>query len=156
MSEQVTTDHAELAACPFCGGAASIERFGNTRVSTQYLCDDCGCFLETGEEFHHGRAWNRRPREDALLAEIAALRGERDGYCPDGAELPTWPEVAGYWKDRATQAERQRDEAVGLLRDAVDPYEYISDARAFEVMENGPATRLVAIRNFLASMEPKT
>lgn len=73
-----TADHAELAACPFCGSTATIERFGNTRVSTQYQCDDCGCFLETGEEFHHGRAWNRRPREEALLSEIAALRGERE------------------------------------------------------------------------------
>lgn len=46
----------------------------------------------------------------ALLSEIAALRGERDGFCPDGAELPTWPDLAAYWKDRATQAEAERDE----------------------------------------------
>lgn len=49
-----------LLPCPFCGGKAEIERFGNTRVSTIYSCDECGCSLETGEEFNHGRAWNRR------------------------------------------------------------------------------------------------
>lgn len=76
-------EKVELKPCPFCGGEASIERFGNTRVSTQYHCDDCGCFLETGEEFNHGRVWNRRPAlassgdhaELARLAE-AATRGD--------------------------------------------------------------------------------
>lgn len=50
----------DLKPCPFCGGKAVIERFGNTRVSTIYACEDCGCRLETGEEFHHGRARNTR------------------------------------------------------------------------------------------------
>lgn len=36
-----------LKPCPFCGGPAQIERFGNTRVSTIYACDECGCRLET-------------------------------------------------------------------------------------------------------------
>ena len=53
---------------------------------------------------------------ETLLSEIAALRGERDGFCPDGAELPTWPDLAAYWKDRATQAERQRDELLSFVR----------------------------------------
>jgi hypothetical protein len=51
----------------------------------------------------------------------------------------------------ALRAMRERlDEAVGLLRQAIEPYEHISNARAFEVMKNGPATRLVAIRTFLS------
>ena len=66
------TVNVQLLPCPFCGGEASIERYGNTRVSTQYHCDDCGCFLETGEEFNHGRSWNTR----ATLA--AAPKVEQD------------------------------------------------------------------------------
>lgn len=74
-----------LKPCPFCGGPAQIERFGNTRVSTIYACDECGCRLETGEEFRHGRSWNRRANDqtkadltDALsraLAEMKAFCG---------------------------------------------------------------------------------
>jgi len=117
-----TADHAELAACPFCGGTATIERFGNTRVSTQYHCDDCGCFLETGEEFHHGREWNRRPREAALLSEIAALRGERDHNWPAVERLDLETRLAEQ-AGRATQAERQRDE----LRKALEPFAALAD-----------------------------
>ena len=121
MPPHVSADHVELAACPFCGGAATIERFGNTRVSTQYHCDDCGCFLETGEEFHHGRAWNRRHREDALLSEIAALRGDlaktgrdyselRDSFDAVSNKLCVERAHGSRQSVRATQAERQRDE----------------------------------------------
>lgn len=142
-TREKTSDHAELAACPFCGGTATIERFGNTRVSTQYQCDDCSCFLETGEEFHHGREWNRRPREAALLSEMAALR-ER---------LETARIAREAHNRQIAQAERQRDEAhqryvdanearieaVGLLR-RTDPFtsslavgapELRADIRAF-------------------------
>ena len=71
-------DAMKLLPCPFCGGKASIERFGNTRVSTQYSCDDCGCFLETGEEFNHGRAWNRRASPPAREEAPAEGAGEMD------------------------------------------------------------------------------
>ncbi len=50
-----------LKPCPFCGGKASIERKGDRRMSTIYSCDWCGCSLETGEEWDHGKAWNIRP-----------------------------------------------------------------------------------------------
>jgi hypothetical protein len=50
----------ELLPCPFCGGSASIERYGNARQSTIYQCDNCSCSLETGEEWGHGRMWNAR------------------------------------------------------------------------------------------------
>ncbi|WP_292231023.1 Lar family restriction alleviation protein [Brevundimonas sp.] len=61
MTQPMTPrEKVELKPCPFCAGKAELERFGNTRVSTIYRCEDCGCQLETGEEFNHGRAWNRR------------------------------------------------------------------------------------------------
>lgn len=55
MSEQV-----KFKPCPFCGGEAEIERYGNKRQSTIYVCTECGCRLETGEEFNHGKMWNER------------------------------------------------------------------------------------------------
>jgi Lar family restriction alleviation protein len=50
----------KLLPCPFCGGDATIERYGDRRQSTIYSCDSCGCTLETGEEWDHGREWNER------------------------------------------------------------------------------------------------
>ncbi len=50
----------DLKPCPFCGGKATIECKGNNRVSTLYMCLDCGCRLETGETFDHGARWNKR------------------------------------------------------------------------------------------------
>mgnify|MGYP001587518420 CR=1 FL=1 len=44
----------ELKPCPFCGGSASIERYGDARQSTIYQCDECGCdvdlVVQLGEE----------------------------------------------------------------------------------------------------------
>jgi hypothetical protein len=54
----------KLADCPFCEGEAEIIRYGDRKVSTQYGCTNCGCFLETGETFNHGAQWNTRPLED--------------------------------------------------------------------------------------------
>jgi Lar family restriction alleviation protein len=50
----------ELRPCPFCGSKAEIERVGDARQSTIYACTQCGCRLETGEEWGHGRRWNQR------------------------------------------------------------------------------------------------
>ena len=50
----------ELKPCPFCGGEAKIERVGDFRKSTIYACTECGCRLETEEEFNHGTRWNAR------------------------------------------------------------------------------------------------
>lgn len=61
----------ELKPCPFCGNKASFDRVGNRQQSTIVSCDDCGCSLENGEEWNHGRGWNNRPAEDALTARIA-------------------------------------------------------------------------------------
>ena len=66
------TEHTpDLLPCPFCGGDAEIERLGTTRLSTIYQCTDCGCSLETGEEWGHGDGWNRRAPD--LLAENTRL-----------------------------------------------------------------------------------
>ena len=56
----------KLKPCPFCGGEASIERYGTTKISTQYSCNFCGCFLETGETFNHGLRWNERFSKKSL------------------------------------------------------------------------------------------
>jgi Lar family restriction alleviation protein len=50
----------KLLPCPFCGGEAEIERYGDRSQSTIYACTMCGCRLETGEEWDHGADWNRR------------------------------------------------------------------------------------------------
>jgi Lar family restriction alleviation protein len=50
----------KLLPCPFCGGEAEIERYGDRRQSTIYACTMCGCRLETGEEWDHGADWNKR------------------------------------------------------------------------------------------------
>lgn len=57
----------ELDECPFCEGNAEIVRYGDRKVSTQYACQNCGCFLETGETFNHGTQWNTRPREASII-----------------------------------------------------------------------------------------
>lgn len=59
----------ELKPCPFCGGKANIERYGNSKVSTWYTCEDCGASLETGETFNHGAQWNRRASPNPLTNE---------------------------------------------------------------------------------------
>lgn len=62
----------ELLPCPFCGGAAEIERYGTPSVSTVYRCTECACRLETGEEWNHGADWNRRtaPPSPAPAGEV--------------------------------------------------------------------------------------
>lgn len=70
----------KLLPCPFCGGEAEIERLGDRRQSTQYSCTECGCFLETGEEWGHGTEWNRR-------AALATTEAERDTAHNDALEM---------------------------------------------------------------------
>ena len=78
----------ELKPCPFCAGEARIVQAGTSRYSTLYVCDDCGCSLETGEETNHGRIWNDRPYFDelaALRAQVAAITLDvaswKESYC---------------------------------------------------------------------------
>ena len=64
------TDQPELSACPFCGAANTDAGFiGHT--------DDCYLMLKYMGEAKKAqliKAWNRRPLEDALRAEVAILR----------------------------------------------------------------------------------
>jgi len=83
---------------------------------------------------------------DALLAEIAALRARLETARFARVEHNRQFEEV---RDRATEAERKLAEAVGLLRETIEPYEHISDVRAFEVMRHGVAQKVVAIRTFL-------
>lgn len=57
----------DLLPCPFCGGSASIEQFGDRGQSTIYQCDHCSCRLETGEESDHARIWNTRELSPATI-----------------------------------------------------------------------------------------
>ena len=66
----------KLLPCPFCSGEAEITRIGDHRQSTQYECQECGCNLETGEEFNHGARWNTRPGEDKLRSLLGRARDQ--------------------------------------------------------------------------------
>ena len=67
----------QLDPCPFCGGEAEIERYGDGGQSTIYCCTECGCRLETGETFNQGDSWNRRTETndfvDAFKGVTASL-----------------------------------------------------------------------------------
>lgn len=81
----------ELKACPFCGGEAEIERVGNRRVSTVYQCTNCGCSLETGEEWGHGKGWNTRtpaPDEEVVEDAIIAVLHELERQAVSIADPP--------------------------------------------------------------------
>jgi Lar family restriction alleviation protein len=68
----------ELKPCPFCGETASIEQYGDPRQSTIYQCDSCSCRLETGEEWDHGKLWNRRPDLSTNEERAAQFREAQD------------------------------------------------------------------------------
>jgi len=71
---------AELKACPFCGSTdLATESFGERRHCV--VCEKCECstgyMLDDDEAIE---AWNTRPLEDALRAEIAQLQEELNVY----------------------------------------------------------------------------
>ncbi|MCP2134541.1 hypothetical protein J2S28_001593 [Rhizobium sp. SLBN-94] len=70
----------ELKPCPFCGGPASIEQYGDRSQSTIYNCDNCSCSLETGEEFNHGAQWNCRAEAVLSAAGPVSSRNDEAGY----------------------------------------------------------------------------
>ena len=69
----------KLLPCPFCGDEAEIERLGDHSRSTIYRCTSCGASLETGEEWDHGKDWNKRADiSGQLLEQLKAERDEAD------------------------------------------------------------------------------
>jgi predicted RNA-binding Zn-ribbon protein involved in translation (DUF1610 family) len=113
-------DQVALQPCPFCGDEAEIERLGTSRVSTIYRCTSCGCQLETGEEWEHGRHWNHRPR-------FAALKAERDTLLADIVEAHgnTDAAIDDY---NAMKAERDAlQEENDRLREALKPFAEMTD-----------------------------
>lgn len=74
----------ELKPCPFCGSSAHVEQYGDRRQSTKYQCDNCGCMLETGEEWGHGNDWNRRASPPAIDMEevirVLEFYGDKKNY----------------------------------------------------------------------------
>lgn len=85
----------ELKPCPFCGGEAEIGQRGDRRQSTIYACTECGCRLETGEEWGFGRNWNTRAETPQSIPsereEIVALASIRVMCTLAIQELETWP-----------------------------------------------------------------
>lgn len=95
MSDQTQTETAPivLKPCPFCGGKAEIERMGTPRQSTIYSCTDCGCRLETGEEWSHGRDWNERNPPDAQVS--SERLSMIDAIVNGGSALERWERHTG-------------------------------------------------------------
>lgn len=64
---------SELKPCPFCFGAAEVDRMGSKRQSMIISCEDCGCSVETGETSIHDQiTWNKR-ESDGYQSRIAEL-----------------------------------------------------------------------------------
>ncbi|MBD9511528.1 hypothetical protein IB265_32755 [Ensifer sp. ENS10] len=94
-----------LDPCPFCACEARIERIGDRRQSTIYRCDNCGCSLETGEEWGHGKGWNERlTRITDEMVERAAKalekRIKQDTYAWTDEQFETW------WNDDSRFVEK--------------------------------------------------
>ncbi len=64
----------KLLPCPFCGGEAKIMRYGDRSQSTIYECQECGCRLETGEEWGHGNDWNNRHNYVIAHGEVREVK----------------------------------------------------------------------------------
>ena len=80
----------ELRPCPFCASAATVS--GLPDGENCVLCDNVACSTQSPEDGtpeETSASWNRRPIEDALRAELAAIKGELEA---DGASVDsTYP-----------------------------------------------------------------
>jgi Lar family restriction alleviation protein len=103
----------DLLPCPFCGREAEIERIGDARRSTIYACTNCGCSLETGEEWDHGNDWNRR-------ADPAPSNQQPSG----GKRHETGDDMNRKAQEAAAMSDRVERVAVALCRSigGEDPY----------------------------------
>lgn len=62
---------SESKACPFCGDWASVLIVDHDH--NEALCSGCAARARLS-------AWNRRPLEEALTAQLRQVEGERDRY----------------------------------------------------------------------------
>ncbi|AUR89499.1 coil containing protein [Vibrio phage 1.123.O._10N.286.48.F3] len=87
---------SDLKACPFCGGEAEMRKI--TRYQSTCGCKNPRC---EGRDFFVVGAWNNRPIEDQLTAELAEAKAEIDRLreCMDDAvgvllttyDVTEWP-----------------------------------------------------------------
>lgn len=105
---------AELRACPFCGGSASMVRGGPGNFFVQ--CEECRSAGDDGSEERALAAWNRRA-DDAELATLRSdnerLGRERDSEHQLRIRLEIQRDEANVYGDeeakRANVAEAERD-----------------------------------------------
>ena len=79
-----------LLACPFCGGAAEVERAGTSRQSCIVRCEDCGAKVESNEQ-GAGRYWNMRTTAAPSATHRAPLPNK-----PQWRSAPTAAEVSAH------------------------------------------------------------
>lgn len=119
-SHAMTDIPETLLPCPFCGGAAEIERHGTARQSMIAACQHCGARMESGDVSGLTRdlAWNRRAfTTPAAPIERFGLIDEASGHAPlyfgrttelppHGISGPEYVKYSDHLSDRAAQAER--------------------------------------------------
>lgn len=108
----------KLEPCPLCDSPNITFERGNARVSTKYRCDDCGCFLETGETWQAPERWNTRiahTQQDRIAKLEAAL----------GLILSWWPKGS----EHSRQA---RDKGSSFIRDLIDARATLTEGQAHE------------------------
>jgi hypothetical protein len=61
---QLTLTNVDLKSCPFCAGAARIERKGSRDATMIVSCTGSGCRVQSGDAYGQTKpgdyAWNRR------------------------------------------------------------------------------------------------
>ena len=83
-------DMSTLLPCPFCGGAATIEREGTRRQSCVVTCDSCNTTHESSDEGpRSGESWNRRAGQAAAWIPCS------ERMPPDGCEVLVWEADCG-------------------------------------------------------------
>jgi len=110
----------ELKPCPFCGGEAEISRYGDKRKSTIYTCLDCGCTLETGEEYGHGRAWNTRTESGTKAISKEELKRSTNQEIRHQIDIDELERELSDTKARL-------DEAVEYIKNQRDKWDRIAD-----------------------------
>ena len=118
----------QLKPCPFCFGEAEVERRGTPRQSQIYVCQDCGCRLETGETFGV-ELWNLRPIEDelrALLVATEALAYIGEKRFPDLTYKARLEELVPDLREAEAELKKERDLADRLARE-LDQVQWVWD-----------------------------